>query len=73
MTKPTFLLELFHSTDVPAFRQKSELPFAFGMLGVAEAALAVRFTSTLHGLEAEPQVLAAVHSCAGFGCVHTFF
>jgi hypothetical protein len=53
--------------------QKSELPFAFGMLGVADAALAVRFTSTLHGLEAEPHVLAAVHSCSGFGCVHTFF
>jgi hypothetical protein len=36
------------------------------MPGVDEAAFAVRFTSTGHGLEAEPQVLAGVHTCAGF-------
>ncbi len=35
------------------------------MLGVEEAALAVRFTSTLHGLEADPHVLAPTHICAG--------
>jgi len=66
-TKPIFLPVLFHCTDVPAFTQKSELLLAFGMPGVDEAAFAVRFTSTVHGLEAEPQVLADVHACAGFG------
>jgi hypothetical protein len=40
------------------------LPLAFGMLGVDEAALAVRFTSTAHGVDAEPQVFSAVHICA---------
>jgi hypothetical protein len=43
--------------------QKRELPLAFGMLGVDEAALAVRLTSTAHGVEAEPQVFSAVHIC----------
>jgi hypothetical protein len=37
------------------------------MLGVADAESAVRLTSTVQGLEADPQVLAAVHSCTGFG------
>ena len=60
-TKPIFLPVLFHCTVVPTFTQKSELLFAFGMSGVDEAALDVRFTSTGHGEEAEPQVLAAVH------------
>jgi hypothetical protein len=54
---------LFHWTVVPGFIQKRELPLAFGMLGVDEAALAVRFTSTAHGVDAEPQVFAAVHIC----------
>src|ERR1700729_3009559 len=71
-TKPTFFLVLFHCTVVPAFTQKSELPLAPGMLGVAEAAYAVRWTSTEHGAEAEPQVLAALHSCAGFASEHAY-
>jgi hypothetical protein len=45
--------------------QNVEFPLAPGMLGVAEAALAVRFTSTEHGVEVDPQVLAGVHSEAG--------
>jgi hypothetical protein len=57
---------LFHWTVVPALMQKRELPLAFGMLGVAEAALELRFTSTAQGLEGEPQVLPALHNCAGF-------
>jgi hypothetical protein len=65
-TKPLSLPVLFHVTVVPTFTQKSELHFAFGMLGVADADSAVRFTSTLQGLEADPHVLAPVHSCAGF-------
>jgi hypothetical protein len=36
------------------------------MPGVDEAAFAVRFTSTVQGEEAEPQVLAPLHNCAGF-------
>src|SRR5271168_1208347 len=71
-TKPMFLPVLFHCTVVPTFTQKSELPLAFGISGVDEAAFAVRFTSTPHGVDAEPQVLAAVHNCAGFGCEQAF-
>jgi hypothetical protein len=52
---------LFHITVVPELTQNRELPFAFGMLGVEDAALSVRFTSTLHGVEADPHVFAAVH------------
>jgi hypothetical protein len=37
------------------------------MLGVEDAAFAVRFTSTVLGVEPDPQVLLALHSCAGFG------
>jgi len=35
-------------------------------MGVEEAAFEVRFTSTVHGEVAEPQVFAAVHNWAGF-------
>jgi hypothetical protein len=42
------------------------------MSGVDEAALEVRFTSTEHGEEAEPQVLAALHNCAGFASEHPY-
>jgi hypothetical protein len=55
---------LFHWTVVPGLMQKSELLLALGIMGVAEAASAVRFTSTAHGVDAEPQVFAAVHICA---------
>jgi len=66
-TKPLSLPVLFHVTVVPTFTQKRELPFAFGMLGVDDAESAVRFTSTVQGLEADPHVLAVVQSCAGLG------
>src|SRR5271170_3202226 len=69
-TKPMFLLVLFHVTVVPAFTQKRELLLAPGMPGVEEAPLAVRFTSTSHGVEADPHVLLALQSCAGFGSEH---
>ena len=71
-TKPMFLLVLFHVTVVPAVTQKSLLLLAFGMLGVAEAPLEVRLTSTSQGVEADPQVLVASQSCAGFGSVHAY-
>lgn len=50
-TKPMFLLVLFHVTVVPAVTQKSLLLLAFGMLGVEEAPLEVRLTSTSQGLK----------------------
>ena len=56
---------------MPTLTQKRELPFAFGMLGVADAESSVRFTLTLHGSEADPQVFAAVHIWAGFGSAQT--
>jgi hypothetical protein len=42
------------------------------MLGVDEAALEVRLTSTAQGLDADPQVFAALHSCAGFASEHAY-
>ena len=66
-TKPLSFSVLFHVTVVPTFTQKGELPFAFGMLGVLEAESAVRFTSTVQGVEADPHVVAAVHRCAAVG------
>jgi len=66
-TKPLSFSVLFHVTVVPTFTQKRELPLAFGMLGVVDAESVVRFTSTVQGVEVDPQVLAAVHCCAGFG------
>ena len=71
-TKPIFLLVLFHVTVVPAVTQKSLLLLAFGILGVEEAPLAVRLTSTSQGVEADPHVLLASQSCAGFGSVHAY-
>jgi hypothetical protein len=71
-TKPLSLPVLFQVTVVPTFTQKSELPFAFAMLGVADAESAVFFTSTLQGLEADPHVFAPVHSCAGFASAQAY-
>ena len=71
-TKPMFLLVLFHVTVVPAVTQKSLLLLAFGMLGVEEAPLEVRLTSTSQGAEADPHVLVASQSCAGFGSAHAY-
>jgi hypothetical protein len=70
--KPIFLPVLFHVTVVPAFTQKSALLLAPGMLGVEEAPLAVRFTSTSHGVEADPHVLLELQSCAGFASEHAY-
>ena len=69
-TKPISLPVLIHVTVVPTFTQKSEFPLAFGMLGVEDVEFAVRFTSTMQGVGADPHVLAAVHNCAGFGSEH---
>jgi hypothetical protein len=71
-TKPMFLPVLFQVTVVPAVTQKNALLLASWVLGVEEAPLAVRFTSTTHGVEADPQVLLAFHSCAAFGSEHAY-
>jgi hypothetical protein len=66
------LVSLFQTTVVPDFMQKLEFPLAPGMLGVAEAAFDVRFTSTEQGSEGDPQVLAAVQRLAGLGSEHAY-
>jgi hypothetical protein len=66
-TKPIFFAVLFQVTVVPADTQKSALLLAAGALEVEEAPLEVRFTSTTHGVEADPHVLPALQACAGFG------
>src|SRR5271154_2179900 len=71
-TKPMFLLVLFQVTVVPAFTQKNALPFGVWMLAVEDAPLAVRFMSTSQGVEADPHVLLALQSCAGFGSEHAY-
>jgi hypothetical protein len=63
---------LVHWTFVPTFTQKSELLLAPGMPGVDEAEFDVRFTSTTQVAEAEPQVFAALHICAGFASAQTY-
>jgi hypothetical protein len=70
--KPTFLAVLFQVTVVPAVTQKGALLFAFWVLGVEEAPSPLRFTLTMHGVEDDPHVLAALHNCAGFGSVHAY-
>jgi hypothetical protein len=72
-TKPVFLDELFHVTVVPTFTQKGLLDLAFGISGVTEAACAVRLTSTVQGVEADPHVVAALHIVSGFGSKQTYF
>jgi len=69
---PTFFWVDCHVTVVPVFTQKSSFPFAFGMLGVTEDESEVRLTSTLHGVEADPHVLSALHRLAGFACEQAF-
>jgi len=70
--KPWCFVSLLQITVVPAFTQKVELPFAPGMLGVAEAAFAVRFTSTEHGSNVDPHVVAAVQAAVGSASVHAY-
>ncbi len=73
MTKPVFLDELTHFTSVPAAIQNRAFDLAFGMLGVEEAELLPRrFISIVHGVEEEPQVLAALHICSGFGSAQVY-
>jgi hypothetical protein len=58
---------------VSTFTEKVEFPFAPGISGVADAALELRLTSTEHGCEGDPQVLAAVHSDSGLGFLPAYW
>ena len=66
------LLVDFQVTVVPTFTQNAALLLAPGMLEVIDAPSDVRFTSTLQGVEADPQVFAALHSCSGLGSEHAY-
>jgi hypothetical protein len=72
-TKPISLAELIHCTVVPVFTQKSAFPLGFWIAAVTEAALEVLLTSTTHGSEADPQVLLALHCCAGLTSVQAYW
>src|SRR5271170_6859203 len=72
-TNPVFLDELCQVTVVPTFTQNGVFPFAFGMLGVADAELPpLRFTSTLQALVVDPQVVLALHRLPGFDSEQTY-
>jgi hypothetical protein len=61
-TKPVFFCVVFQIIVVPVFTQKVLFPFALGILGVADAPTLLRFTSTVQGLELDPQVLPELQS-----------
>ena len=69
---PLFLLELIHTTVVPALIQKNWLFFALGIPGFTLAESADLVTSIVQGDEAEPQVLAALHMLSGCASSHTY-
>jgi hypothetical protein len=62
---PLFLLEVIHTTTVPALMQKNWLFLALGIPGFTLAELADLVTSIVHADEADPQVLAALHMLSG--------
>ena len=69
-----FLDELCQVTVVPTFTQNGAFSLAFGMFGVADAELLpLRFTSALHALVVDPQVVAALHMLPGFDSEQTYF
>jgi hypothetical protein len=73
-TKPVFFDVLCQVTVVPTFTQKGALPFASGMLGVADAELPpLRFTPTTQGVELDPHVVLALHMLPGFDSEQTYF
>jgi hypothetical protein len=71
-TSPSCFVSLRQITLVSTFTQNSLFPLASVVLGVAEAALALRLTSTEHGCVGDPQVLAVVHSDSGVGSLQEY-
>src|SRR5664279_312629 len=69
---PVFLFEVIHTTVVPLLMQKNWLFFALATPGFTLDELPDLVMSTVHGAEAEPQVLAAVHMLAGCASSHTY-
>jgi hypothetical protein len=72
ITNPVFLCVDFHATGVPCFTQKNAFALGFAMLAVAVAEFAVRFTSTVHGSEADPHVFSALQRLAGFASAQAY-
>ena len=70
--KPVFLFEVIHTTVVPFLMQKNWLFFALGMPGLTLEDWPALVMSIVHGADAEPQVLAAVHKLAGSGSSHAY-
>jgi hypothetical protein len=71
--KPVFFAELCHVTVVPVFTQKGVFDFEFGMAGVTVAEVPpLRFRSTTHGFEGDPQRFEAVQILAGFVSEQTY-
>jgi hypothetical protein len=68
---PMFLFDDIQVTVVPALTQKNWLFLAPGIPGLTLAPLPARLISTVHGAEADPQVLAAEHRLAGAASPHT--
>ena len=65
--KPVFFVELCHVTVVPTFTQKGVFDFEFGIAGVTVAEVPpLRFRSTTHGSESDPQRFEALQILAGF-------
>src|SRR5271170_7801899 len=71
--KPVFFAELCQVTVVPTFTQKGAFDFEFGITGVTVAELPpLRFRSTTHGSELEPQRFEAEQILAGFVSEQTY-
>ncbi|MGA8307997.1 MAG: hypothetical protein WB723_20140, partial [Candidatus Acidiferrales bacterium] len=71
--KPVLFAELCQVTVVPAFTQKGAFDFEFGMAGVTVAEVPpLRFRSTTHGAELDPQRLEAVQILVGFVSVQAY-
>ena len=71
-TKPLSFSVLIQFTFVPTFTQKSELPFAFGMLGVTDAESARPFHVYAAGIGSRSARVSAVHNCAGFTSMQAY-
>src|ERR1700739_1452867 len=69
---PLFLLELFHTTVVPALMQNNWLFLALGTSGLTSEELADLVMSIVQVDEAEPQVLAALHIFSGCCSSHAY-
>jgi hypothetical protein len=71
--KPVFFAEVCQVTVVPTFTQKAVFAFASGMPGVTVAEVPpLRFRSTTHGFEVDPQRVAALQVLAGFVSEQTY-